>query len=87
LAVGQRREIGQYDEPWFPGLPSSRIGIIIEFFQLDGIEAVESDVENVGKELEATQAEVLEMKNHEAVRTPSGRVVGDCNGKLHHVWG
>jgi hypothetical protein len=27
------------------------------------------------------------MKNREAVRTPSGRVVGGCDGKLHHVGG
>jgi hypothetical protein len=32
LAAGQRREIGWYEEPWFPGLPGLRIGMIIEFF-------------------------------------------------------
>jgi hypothetical protein len=44
LAAGQRREIGRYEEPWFPGLPGLRIGIIIEFFQMDGIETVETEM-------------------------------------------
>jgi hypothetical protein len=44
LAAGQRRKMGWYEEPWLPGLPGLRIGIIIEFFQMDGIEAVETEM-------------------------------------------
>jgi hypothetical protein len=44
LAARQRREIGRYDEPWFPGSPCLRIGIVIELFQMDGKEAVETEM-------------------------------------------
>jgi hypothetical protein len=42
------------------------------------------DVTNMGEELETTWAEMLKM-NHQAIWTLSGRDVGGCNSKLHHV--
>jgi hypothetical protein len=44
LAAGQRREIGRYEDLWLPGLPGLRVGIIIEYFQMDGIKAVETEM-------------------------------------------
>jgi hypothetical protein len=44
LTAGQRREIWRYEEPWLPGLSGFSIGIIIEFFHIDGMGAVETEI-------------------------------------------
>jgi hypothetical protein len=41
----------------------------------------------VGEELEATWAKMFEVKDREAIRTPSGRIVGDSDGEFRHVGG
>jgi hypothetical protein len=41
----------------------------------------------VGEELEATWAKMFEVKDREAIRTPSGRIVGGSDGEFHHIGG
>jgi hypothetical protein len=79
MAAGQRREIRRYEEPWLPGLPGLRFGTIIKFFQMDGLEAVETEMQEIRVKNSRPRSD------REAVWTSSGRVVGDCDGELHHV--
>ena len=37
FAAGQRSEIGRYEDPWEVSLPGLVIGMIIEYFHIDGI--------------------------------------------------
>jgi hypothetical protein len=44
LTAGDRRKMRRYEEPWLPGLPGFIIGIIIEFFHIDGMEVVKIEI-------------------------------------------
>jgi hypothetical protein len=43
LIAGQRREEGWNDEPWLLSIPGFSMEIIIKFFQMTRIEAVDTD--------------------------------------------